>query len=85
MLSYAFTTLTQTNYEEIATEEFENIHNLFAAILSKGIGQQLKQGLYRQYISKKEDMAIMRGKIDITGTIQKKIAHCRRRFVMARI
>ncbi|MDD2297450.1 MAG: 5-methylcytosine-specific restriction endonuclease system specificity protein McrC [Sphaerochaetaceae bacterium] len=75
MLSYAFTSLTQANYEEVATEEFENIHNLFAAILSKGIGRQLKQGLYRQYKNKKEDMAIMRGKIDVSGTIQKKSAH----------
>ena len=45
MLSYAFTTLTPTLDDEIAAEEFDNIHNLFAAILSKGIGQQLKQGL----------------------------------------
>ena len=33
MLSYAFTTLNQGGYEDVATEEFENIHNLFAAIL----------------------------------------------------
>ena len=51
MLSYAFTTLTPTQDDEIASEEFDNIHNLFAAILSKGIGQQLKQGLYRMLIS----------------------------------
>ena len=35
MLSYAFTALQQGGYEEIAAEEFENIHNLFAAILAK--------------------------------------------------
>ena len=46
MLSYAFTTLNQGGYEDVATEEFENIHNLFAAILAKGISRQLKQGLY---------------------------------------
>lgn len=33
MLSYAFTTLNQGGYEDVATEEFENMHNLFAAIL----------------------------------------------------
>lgn len=46
MLSYAFTTLHQGGYESVETEEFENLHNLFAAILAKGIGRQLKQGLY---------------------------------------
>lgn len=77
MLSYAFTTLAQGDYEEIATEEFENIHNLFAAILSKGIGRQLKQGLYREYLSRKEDTIVARGKIDIPGTIQNKLARKR--------
>ena len=28
MLSYAFTTLNQGGYEDVATEEFENIHDL---------------------------------------------------------
>lgn len=75
MLSYAFTSLNQSNYEYVASEEYENMHNLFAAILSKGIGQQLKQGLYRQYLNRKDDLTVMRGKIDIPGTIKKKIAH----------
>ena len=35
MLSYAFTVLRQGGYEEIATEKFENVHDLFAAILAK--------------------------------------------------
>ena len=70
MLSYAFTTLNQSNYDNVATEEFDNIHNLFAAILAKGIGQQLKQGLYREYLNKTENMAVMHGKIEIAGTIK---------------
>ena len=70
MLSYAFTTLNQDGYESVATEEFDNLHNLFAAILTKGIGRQLKQGLYREYLNCKEDVAIMRGKVEISGTIQ---------------
>ena len=46
MLSYAFQILKQSNYDEVASEKFDNAQDLFAAILSKGIGQQLKQGLY---------------------------------------
>ena len=74
MLSYAFTTLKQSNYEDVASEDFDNIQNLFAAILAKGIGQQLKQGLYREYINRTEDLAVMRGKIDMPGTIRNKMA-----------
>ena len=40
MLSYAFTTLKESVYDDIQKESFENIHNLFAAILAKGIGSR---------------------------------------------
>lgn len=39
MLSYAFTTMNQGGYESVATEDFDNLYNLFAAILAKGIGR----------------------------------------------
>lgn len=74
MLSYAFTALKQGDYEEIAGESFDNLHNLFAAILAKGIGRQLKQGLYREYENRVEDLAVVRGKINMPGTIRNKIA-----------
>ena len=74
MLSYAFTTLNQGGYEDVATEEFENIHNLFAAILAKGIGKQLKQGLYREYLNRKDDITVVRGNIDMPGTIRNRLS-----------
>ena len=77
MLSYAFTTLNQGGYESVATEEFDNLHNLFAAILAKGIGRQLKQGIYREYLSHKENVTIVHGKIDMPGTIQNRFARKR--------
>ena len=49
MLSYAFQILKQSNYDEVASERFDHAQDLFAAILSKGIAQQLKQGLFREY------------------------------------
>ena len=74
MLSYAFTALRQGGYEDVETEEFENMHNLFAAILEKGISKQLKQGLYREYLNRKEIVPVLRGKIDIQGTMQNQFA-----------
>ena len=74
MLSYAFTNLKQEDYKEIEREKFDNIHNLFAAILSKGISNQLKHGLYRQYMNRTENLTTMRGKIDIPGTIKNFVA-----------
>ena len=74
MLSYAFTALDQGGYEDIEKESFDHIHNLFAAILAKGIGRLLKQGLYREYISRTEEIPVVRGKINMPGTIQNRLA-----------
>lgn len=73
MLSYAFQVLRQSNYDEIASEEFDNIQNLFAAILCKGISQQLKQGLYREYVEKTENLTTLHGKLNMQETIKNKM------------
>ncbi len=70
MLAYAFTNLKFDEMKNFSAEEFENIHNLFAAILSKGIGRQLKRGLYREYINCSENLSTLRGKIEMNGTIK---------------
>ena len=77
MLAYAFQTLNQENYEDVAVESFEEMYDLLAAILAKGIGVQLKQGLYREYINRQEELPVMRGKINIPGTIRSLLAHDR--------
>ena len=70
MLSYAFQVLQQTNYKNVAAEDFEQAEDLMAAILEKGVGQQLKQGLHKEYIPKRDVLPTIRGKIDLSGTIQ---------------
>lgn len=75
MLSYAFQTLNQENYADVAVESFDEMYDLLAAILAKGIGLQLKQGLYREYINRQEELLVMRGKINMPGTIKNRLAH----------
>ncbi len=75
MLTYAFQVLKQANYEDIEVEEFENIHDMFASILGKGIARQLKQGLYREYTTNEDDLCVKRGKIVISGTIKNRLQH----------
>ena len=50
MLSYAFQVLNEDGYRNMATEEFDNVAELCAAILIKGVSVQLKRGLGRAYI-----------------------------------
>ncbi len=73
MLSYAFQVLKQSNYEEVASEKFDQAQDLFAAILSRGVAQQLKQGLYREYITKNETLSAIRGKLVMSKMIRDRI------------
>lgn len=77
MLSYAFQVLNQESYKNVAVESFDGMYDLLAAILAKGIGVQLKQGLYREYINYQKDLPVMHGKINMSGTIRNKLARKR--------
>ena len=44
MLAYAFSALRSKGYASIAAEEFDRTEDLLAAILTKGINQQVKRG-----------------------------------------
>lgn len=77
MLSYAFQNLSQSIYDDVAIESFDEMYDLLAAILAKGIGLQLKQGLYREYINRQEELSVLRGKINMSGTIKNKLVHKR--------
>ena len=69
MLSYAFRSLKQEDYEKVAAEEFDKIEDLFAAILLRGVSVQLKRGLYHEYVQINDSMTLMRGKLNISETI----------------
>ena len=73
MLAYAFQELKQNNYAEIKGETFDDIYDLFAEILSRGISYQLKQGLFREYVSHNESLLTVRGKINMSETIRNKM------------
>jgi len=73
MLSYAYQCLQHKNYEEIKTESFETIADLFATILAKAMMTQLKHGLSREYIIENDNLPVLRGKIYLKESIQLKI------------
>lgn len=64
MLCYAFKVLRQRNYQDVGTEDFAHVQDMLAAILSRAISQQVKQGLYRSYTSIEEQTKTLRGKIN---------------------
>lgn len=75
MLTYAFQVLREQGYKSIATEEFHNVAELCAAILSKGVSGQIKRGLGREYIEQTDSLSTVRGRIDISESIRTQSIH----------
>ena len=71
MLSYAFQVLNEQGYKDIATEKFENVAELCAAILYRGVSTQIKRGLGREYIENTEPLSSLRGRIEISESIKR--------------
>lgn len=70
MLTYAFQTLQGQGYRGIAAEEFDNTADLLAEILSRGVSLQLKRGLGREYVDRKEMLSSPRGKIELSESLK---------------
>lgn len=70
MLCYAFQVLKQDNYKTCQTENFESAGDLFAEILIKGISQEIKRGLSREYVLKQTSLSNPKGKFNITESIK---------------
>ncbi len=65
MLAYAFSDLRKQDYQLVGGEDFENISDLMAEILTNTTSFLLKRGLYREYITSKQSLPTLRGKLDI--------------------
>ena len=70
MLAYAFQVLNEQGYKQIATEHFDNVAEMCAAILSKGVSLQLKRGLGHEYIHKTEPLSVLHGRIEMAESIK---------------
>ena len=70
MLSYTFRAMRQNGYSGLESEAFENADDLCAAILERAVEHQLKRGLGRGYVSKEDELATVRGRIDVGESVK---------------
>lgn len=70
MLSYAFKNLDSICQYSADCEKFDNIQDLFSVILYKGISNQVKRGLCKEYVEYQDKSTTIRGKININETIK---------------
>lgn len=69
MLAYAFRAMHTEGSDRIAAERFDHVQDLLAEILVRGVGAQVKRGLHRDYLQHRDELATVRGRIDICRTI----------------
>lgn len=69
MLSYAFTALRSKGYKDMDSEEFDNVSDLFTDILTRSINHQVRRGIKHDYVEATETLSAIRGKIEITDSI----------------
>ena len=65
MLAYAFSDLKKQDYQLVGGEDFENISDLMAEILTNSTSFLLKRGLYREYVTSHQSLSTLRGKLDV--------------------
>lgn len=70
MLAYAFHSLKGNGYTDLSYEEFKNVQDLYAAILAKGIHNQVRRGINKDYISRIDTQNTLRGKSNISDIIK---------------
>ncbi|NLY72346.1 MAG: 5-methylcytosine-specific restriction endonuclease system specificity protein McrC [Tissierellia bacterium] len=75
MLSYAFRALNEEGFKSLASEDFENMMDLSASILIKGVSKEIKRGLNRDYNPHTESLSGIKGKIDISESIKTMAIH----------
>lgn len=70
MLAYAFRALDERGWGDFDAEEFDNVADLSAAILCRGVGMQLKRGIGREYVDRTGALASPCGKVELSESLR---------------
>lgn len=68
-MCYAFKALKFKDYERLSSEDFRDIYDMLSEAFTMVLTTQIKQGLHRDYIEVDETTSSIRGKINITESI----------------
>lgn len=74
MMAYAFRCPDVGEFENMATEQFIHVHDLFAAIIAQSLATQVRRGLHREYDHRTESLRTIRGRVHALGTMADRAA-----------
>lgn len=69
MIAYALNVIEDRGIQSIGGETFENVYDLCASLMSIALSKQVKRGLNKSYINKRDESPCVRGKILIKETL----------------
>src|SRR5699024_9398878 len=69
MMAYAFRSIHNSGTDDLGTEQFDKLHDLFAEILVRGGGAPVKRGLHHDSVQRREELATVRGRTDVSRSI----------------
>ena len=69
MLCYAWNILAIKDDIKLGDDDFDDAYNLLGRIFSYGLGKLIRSGFHRSYIEQTDELATVRGKINIQETI----------------
>lgn len=73
MLSYAYRDMKPLERDMFDAESFDNVADLLAAILARGINDQIKRGIQKDYKLVDDTLRSPKGKINVSKTISKQL------------
>jgi 5-methylcytosine-specific restriction enzyme subunit McrC len=68
LLCYAWDVLEGLEHLSLSAKAADRPADLFAKVLSAAVAKLLRRGFDRQYLESKEDLSVIRGKIDLSET-----------------
>ncbi len=80
MLCYAWNTLSLTRAVNVGTVSFDHIENLLARVLITAIRHLIKRGFDKDYRQRRDELSLVRGRIDLNASLKKQ-TEIRRRLV----
>lgn len=71
LLCYAWDKVPEAETVEVGREGLTELQDLFGHVLAEGVGRLIRRGLDRDYLSREEELAGVRGRLDLTGTLKR--------------
>src|SRR5688572_12936137 len=73
LLSYAFDVVQPGGPKMVGLESVHRVQDLLARLLASGLARQLRAGLHRDYQPRTEEVAGLKGRLELAATLRRNL------------